>query len=178
MNREELKIKFEDIPPEGLSLAFEDQKGELIRDCYPVSRPIKAKVHLMRWGIDVKVTGEVKTELVLSCDRCLKEFPFPVEANINVLLKPVATLSRMKEEVRLKRDELDVIFFDGITVEVDEVVREEILLAVPMRKLCDEACKGLCPFCGQDLNEKTCGCKPAVKDSPFAILKKLVVSSR
>ncbi|NPA49772.1 MAG: DUF177 domain-containing protein [Thermodesulfobacteria bacterium] len=177
MNREELKIKFEDIPPEGLSLEFADEKGDLIRDCYPISHPIQARVHLQRWGIDVKVTGEVKTEIVLSCDRCLKEFPFKVTERINVLLEPRAVLSRLKEEVRLTKDDLDVIFFDGVTVEVDEVVREEILLAVPMRKLCDEACKGLCPVCGQNLNEKSCGCKPALKDSPFAILKKLVVSS-
>ena len=178
MRRDELKIKFEDIPPEGLSLGFEDEKGDLVRDCYPVRRPIRASVHLMRWGIDVKVTGEVETELVLTCDRCLKEFPFPVKGNINVLLEPVATLSRLKEEVRLTKDDLDVIFFDGVTVEVDEVVREEILLAVPMRKLCHEACQGLCPVCGQDLNQGRCQCKPAAKDSPFAILKKLVVSSR
>ncbi len=178
MNRDELKIKFEDIPPEGLSLGFEDQKGDLIKDCYPISRPIRAKVHLQRWGIDVKVTGEVETEVKLTCDRCLKEFPFEIKGRINVLLEPRAVLSRLKEEVRLTKEDLDVIFFDGITVEVDEVVREEILLAVPMRKLCKETCKGLCPICGQDLNEKSCECKPAFKDSPFAILKKLVVSSR
>ncbi len=178
MNRDDLKIKFEDIPPEGLDLGFEDREGLLVKDCYPISKPIKASVHLQRWGIDVKVTGEVETELLLSCDRCLKEFPFPVKGRINVLLEPVATLSHVKEEIRLTKDDLDVIFFDGITVEVDEVVREEILLAVPMRKLCKEACKGLCPVCGQDLNVKECGCKPVVKDSPFAILKKLVVSSR
>ncbi len=178
MNRDELKIKFEDIPPEGLSLGFEDRKGDLIRDCHPVSKPIRARVNLQRWGIDVKVTGEVETELVLICDRCLKEFPFKVQEKINVLLEPRAVLSHLKEEVRLTKDDLDVIFFDGITIEVDEIVREEILLAVPMRRLCDEACKGLCPVCGQNLNEKSCGCKPGLKDSPFAILKKLVVSSR
>ncbi|WP_022854445.1 YceD family protein [Thermodesulfatator atlanticus] len=177
MNREELKVKFEDIPPEGLSLAFEDQKGELIKDCHPIIKPIRASVHLQRWGIDVKVTGQVETEISLICDRCLKEFPFPIKSKINVLLEPRAVLSRLKEEMRLTKDDLDVIFFDGHLVEVDEVVREEILLAVPMRKLCHEECKGLCPNCGKNLNNGPCQCKKQVPESPFAILKKLVVSS-
>jgi len=176
--RDELKIKFEDIPPEGLDVSFEDRHGDLVRDCFPVRKPIRAKVHLARWGTSVKVTGRVETELSLPCDRCLEEFPFPVEEEINVLLEPVASVSRLKEEVCLSRDDLDVIFFDGETVEVDEVVREQILLAVPMRQLCKEDCKGLCPQCGENLNLKTCDCKREVKDSPFAILKKLVVSSR
>ena len=178
MNRNELKIKFEDIPPEGLDLAFEDLKGELIRDCFPISQPIKAEVHLQRWGVSVKVTGRVETELSLTCDRCLEGFSFPVAEEINVLLEPFASVSHFKEEVRLSREDFDVIFFDGETVEVDEIVREQILLSVPMRQLCREDCKGLCPVCGQNLNLKRRGCKPRVKDSPFAILKKLVVSSR
>ena len=49
MNRDDLKIKFEDIPPEGLDLGFEDREGLLVKDCYPISKPIKASVHLQRW---------------------------------------------------------------------------------------------------------------------------------
>ena len=178
MNRNELKIKFDDIPPEGLDVAFVDKKGDLIRDVFSIQRPIKAKVFLQRWGVAVKVTGEVETELLLPCDRCLEPFSFPVSERINVLLEPLATLSRFKEEVRLTKEDLDVIFFDGETIEVDEIVREQILLAVPMRQLCHEGCQGLCPVCGQNLNVAKCSCKREVKDSPFAILKKLVVSSR
>ncbi|AEH45581.1 protein of unknown function DUF177 [Thermodesulfatator indicus DSM 15286] len=177
MNRDELKIKFEDIPPEGLDIAFEDKRGDLIKDCYPILKPIRASVHLQRWGIDVKVTGQVETEVALPCDRCLKEFSFPIKGRIDVLLEPRAVLSRMKEELRLTKDDLDVIFFDGHTIEVDEVVREEILLAIPMRKLCHEKCKGLCPICGKDLNEGACQCKRDVRESPFAVLKKLMASS-
>ncbi len=178
MVREELKVRFEDIPPEGLDLSFEDRQGELVRDCFPVRQPIRAYVHLVRWGVSVKVTGRVETELSLTCDRCLEEFPFRVAEKIDVLLEPVATFSHVKEEIRLSREDLDVIFFDGETIEVDEVVREQILLAVPMRQLCREECKGLCPICGENLNQRSCNCKKEVKDSPFAILKKLVVSSR
>lgn len=177
MDKKALKIKFEDIPPEGLDVSFEDTEGELIKDCYPIKRPIKASVHLQRWGISVKVNGQVETELYLSCDRCLENYVFSVSEKINVLLEPIASVSHFKEEVRLSKEDLDVIFFDGETVEVDEVVREQILLAVPMRQLCRPDCKGLCPVCGQNLNLKLCQCKKETKDSPFAILKKLVISS-
>ncbi len=172
-----LKIKFEDIPPEGLELEFEDPEGQLVKDCFPVKCPIKARVFIRRWGINVKINGQVETVLLLSCDRCLEEFPFEIQEKIDVELQPIASLKVSHEEVRLTKEELDVIFFDGETIEVDEVIREQILLAVPMRKLCRAECRGLCPICGQNLNLKECGCKPKIKDSPFAILKKLVISS-
>lgn len=172
-----LKIKFEDIPPEGLEVLFEDPDGSLIRDCFPVQAPITGRVFLRRWGAAVKVRGHVETTLILTCDRCVEEFPLEVSEEIDIELHPVATLKTLQEEVRLSKEDLDISFFDGETVEVDGVIREQILLAVPMRKLCQPDCKGLCPLCGQNLNQEPCGCKPEVKDSPFAILKKLVVSS-
>lgn len=178
MKKNELKIKFDDIPPEGLEISFVDERGTLVKDVFSINSPVKARVHLQRWGVAVKVSGEVETELSLVCDRCLERFPFPVAERISVLLEPLATLSRFKEEVRLTKDDLDVIFFDGETVEVDEIVREQILLAVPMRQLCQKGCRGLCPVCGQNLNLSQCTCEKKMKDSPFAILKKLVVSSR
>jgi uncharacterized protein len=177
MDISKLKIKFEDIPPEGLEVPFEDPEGRLVRDCFSVKAPIKGKVFLRRWGPAVKVRGHVETVLVLTCDRCAENFSLTISENIDIELHPVATLRALQEEVRLSKEDLDISFFDGETVEVDEVIREQILLAVPMRKLCKPECKGLCPICGKNLNEGDCGCKPQTKDSPFAILKKLVVSS-
>jgi uncharacterized protein len=138
-----LKIKFEDIPPEGLEVPFEDAEGLLVRDCFPVKAPIKGRVFLNRWGAAVKVRGHVETVVVLTCDRCAENFSLSVSETIDIELHPVATLRALQEEVRLSREDLDVSFFDGETIEVDEIIREQILLAVPMRKLCREDCKGL-----------------------------------
>ncbi len=172
-----LKIKFEDIPPEGLELEFIDGDGGLIKDCFPIKTPIKANVFLKRYGVNVKVKGKVETILILMCDRCTEEFDFKISEEIKVELQPVGILKRFHEEIRLNKEDLDVTFYDGNEIDVGEVIREQILLAVPMRKLCKPGCRGLCPNCGQNLNVAQCGCKPKIKDSPFAILKKLVVSS-
>ncbi len=176
MDGKALKILFEDIPPEGLSVPVYDPEGVLIKDCYPVKAPIEGEIFLQRWGPMVKVRGNVHTTLVLTCDRCAEEFTLDINEKIDVELHPLASLKVEQEEVRLSKEDLDVSFFDGETIEVDEVVREQILLALPMRKLCRPDCRGLCPMCGQNLNQGDCHCKPLVKDSPFAILKKLVVS--
>ncbi len=172
-----LKIKFEDIPPEGLELEFIDEKGALIKDCFSTKAPIKARIFLKRYGVNVKVNGKVNTTLILTCDRCAEEFEFNISEEIKVELQPIGVLKTFQEEIRLSKEDLNVTFYNGEEIEVSEVIREQILLSIPMRKLCKPECQGLCPICGQNLNIKKCNCKPEIKDSPFAILKKLVVSS-
>ncbi len=176
MEKKVLKISLDDIPPEGLEVPIEDREGLVIKDCFPIKTPIIGRVFLQRWGPIVKIRGHIETTLVLICDRCTENFYWPISENIDIELHPIASLKAVQEEVRLSKEDLDVSFFDGDLIEVDEVVREQILLAVPMRKLCRQDCKGLCPVCGQNLNKETCACKPLKQESPFAILKKLVVS--
>jgi len=171
MEKPALKIPLEEIPPEGLHLEFEEG-GELLKDCFPLKRPLSARVFLKKRGIDVKAKGHVETTVILTCDRCLEEFGFEVKEDFEVEFRPQASMP-LREETRLTREDLDVIFYEGDTIPVDELVREQVILAVPHKKLCREDCQGLCPRCGKNLNEGPCGCEIR-KETPFAILKELM----
>ncbi|WP_456431647.1 YceD family protein [Thermosulfuriphilus sp.] len=174
MEREDLKIRLEDVPPEGLDLNIQD-KGALLADVAKVADQIKAQIHLARIGPNVRVRGWVDTSLIVNCDRCLEPFTYEIKETLELIIMPPP--SGGAEEVRLRKEDLDVSFFDGEVVDVGLVLREQILLALPMRNICRETCQGLCPVCGTNLNERQCQCEREIRHSPFAVLKKLKVSS-
>src|SRR5208337_5273924 len=78
-----------------------------------------------------------------------------------------------EEEKDLEPEELAYEFFDGEVIEVDQLVAEQIFLALPVKVLCGEECKGICPGCGTNLNEEACRCKADSRQSPFAKLKSI-----
>ena len=171
MDKPALRIPLEDIPPEGLRLEFEEGP-EILADCFPLKKPLSARVFLKKQGINVKAKGRVETAVVLTCDRCLESFVLELKEEFDVEFRPVASMP-LREETQLSREDLEVIFFEGDEVPVDELVREQVILAVPYKKLCRESCRGLCPRCGKNLNEGPCGCEIR-RDSPFAVLKQLL----
>jgi uncharacterized protein len=121
----------------------------------------------------VKVDGRLTAVLQVECDRCLKFFEFPVNTTFKVQYvtpdnEPAQTAVELTEE------DLDLAVFDGEGLDIDELVAEELLLAVPAHVLCKDDCKGLCPVCGVDLNMVDCGCEKDDLDPRWAGLKKLV----
>ncbi|HFC97900.1 MAG TPA: DUF177 domain-containing protein [Thermosulfurimonas dismutans] len=174
MDKPALRIPLEDIPPEGLKLEFEEGP-ELLADCFPLKRALVARVFLKKQGIDVKAKGRVRTTVELTCDRCLERFELEIDEEFEVEFRPLASLP-LREETQLSREDLEVIFYDGEAVPVDELVREQVILAVPYKKLCREDCRGLCPRCGKNLNQGPCGCEIR-KESPFAVLRTLLQKS-
>ncbi|RUM89803.1 MAG: hypothetical protein DSZ24_00300 [Thermodesulfatator sp.] len=166
-----LKVRLEDIPPEGLRLEFEEGP-ELLADCFPTEGPVVARVFLKRAGIDVKARGHIRAKVRLACDRCLEEFVWVVDEDFEVEFRPQASLP-LREEMQLSREDLEVIFFEGEEIPVSDLVREQVILSVPDKRLCREDCQGLCPVCGQNLNAGSCGCHRR-KPSPFAVLKELM----
>ena len=73
----------------------------------------------------------------------------------------------------LDEGEAEMGFYDGDGLELDDVLREFVLLALPMQKLCTENCKGICPVCGQNRNEIECRCQSTVGDDRWAALKEI-----
>lgn len=101
--------------------------------------------------------GAVRGEARLRCVRCLGEFPFLVAERFELQLLPFAEVPRV-EEHRLGRGDLAVRFYTVPELDLAELAGEQIELVVPMKPLCDENCQGLCPRCGRDLNQGSCGC--------------------
>jgi uncharacterized protein len=120
----------------------------------------------------VFVNGNVETRAQIECDRCLKPVEIPVNADFT-LEYIGGSEYESSEAAELTEEELSVSVFDGEAIDVDEIVKEQILLAVPTRMLCREDCKGICPECGADKNTGECNCVTNEIDPRWAALKDL-----
>jgi uncharacterized protein len=133
---------------------------------------IRGTVQLSRHGHDILMRGHLEGELGLACSRCLEPFTAPVETDFDLLLVP-APQGGGPESEELSADELDLDFYQGETVDLEAIIREQIILMMPLKPLCQEDCQGLCPVCGGNLNQESCSCQTEKSNSPFAQLAKL-----
>ena len=123
-------------------------------------------------GNEIFVNGHVDARAQVECDRCLKPIELPVNADFEL---EYITGSEYESSAvaELTEAEMSVSVFDGDAIDVDEIVKEQILLAVPTRMLCREDCKGICPQCGTDRNTGECKCVTEDIDPRWAALKNL-----
>ena len=133
-----------------------------------------AKIHgrVRRDGNEVQLRGALDAKIEVTCGRCLKPVALPIHAEFAERFVPAVTW-RTEEQHELREEDLNLAVFDGEAVELDDLVREEILLAMPGHVLCREDCKGLCPICGIDRNVKSCQCEINEIDSRWRKLKEL-----
>jgi len=142
---------------------------ERIRLTQPAT--VSGKVRLA--GNEVFVNGHVETRAQVECDRCLQQ----VETDVNTDFALEYITGSEYESGRaaeLTEAEMSVSVFDGQAIDVDEIVKEQILLAVPTRMLCRDDCKGICPECGADRNKGDCNCTIDDTDPRWAALKNLI----
>jgi len=123
-----------------------------------------------RAGDKVRLVGNLKAAVEVDCDRCLKPLTMAVDQGFDLLYVPPAKTSEEKE---LGDDDLLVGFYQDEVINVDDVVREQVELALPMTRLCSEECRGLCPECGANLNEGDCLCADGQVDPRWSALKEL-----
>ena len=126
-------------------------------------------------GGRVHVGGRVSARAQVECDRCLKPVELPIDSPFK---REYVTAEDYREQqaVELTEQDLDLSVFDGETIDIDELVTEELLLAIPDHILCSEGCKGMCAVCGANKNSTECGCETRAVDSRWAGLEKLVNS--
>jgi uncharacterized protein len=147
-------------------LVLEDDRVQLL-----VAPTVSANIRQKdRW---VKVSGRVAARVRLECDRCLKAVELPVDSRFT-LEYVTAEEYQAQQADELSEADLDLSIFDGEVIDIDELVTEELLLAVPDHVLCDDNCKGICPGCGVDRNSVGCECQTADVDPRWAGLKELV----
>lgn len=174
-----VKLRCSDIPEEGLRVEIrgEDGRWEALEG-FTVETPPRGHLFVRRRGRDVFVQGEVHATLRFECSRCLEDFPYAVRTTLNQLLRPKEKHRNEAKEIELARNDLEGGIYDGENVLLERVVEEHILLSLPMRPLCDEDCRGLCPRCGGSRNRGECGCPEGSRESPFDSLKDFVVKTR
>lgn len=165
-----MKIQIFDIPEEGLNLELEETPQlEGIR----ITKPFKAILSIKKSGMEVLIKGIVSGEVELQCSRCLKEYIMPVKTTVEVSYHPIEEINK-EELVELKRNEMDVDFYRDSEIDTENIIRDQILLAIPMKPLCSEDCKGLCPICGVNLNEESCSCSKNEIDPRLSVLQSLL----
>jgi uncharacterized protein len=132
--------------------------------------PLEVHCELSKFEGLVVARGWVKGKMILSCDRCLKEFGSPYKSFFEIHYKPVPEGGPPEEA---SGEEVETVYYEGDRLDLADQVRQTILLSVPMRALCREDCKGFCSGCGSDLNRETCRCGEPPSDPRWDALKKL-----
>jgi uncharacterized protein len=131
-----------------------------------------------RKGQEVRLRGEIRTEVELLCDRCLAPARKPLAVEFDTSFIPQEVEAVKAENVELQAEDLILSAYEGDSVDLDELVREQILLGLPLRHLCREDCKGLCHRCGTDLNAGSCSCEQGEFDPRWSALADLKDKSR
>jgi uncharacterized protein len=178
-----------DIAPEGLSLSCAATGLQLGLDG-PDERfdgPLTITLNLTQQGGPITVTGTLEGTAIRQCVRCLTDFLDPLDVSVYAEFvrqpddqaKVTAESGRRSPRRRADtpepsietEEEDEVYFYQGDHLDLAPMVREQVILAAPMQPLCRADCLGLCPQCGQNLNERRCACPPAQTPSPFRVLR-------
>lgn len=141
---------------------------------YRVVAPVELSMVVEKGGRDVfRTVGRLRTRLELACSRCLEPFEIPVDAAFDLRYVPQAENAGEGEREIADEDLATAYYREGL-LDLGELLREQFQLALPMKPLCTEECRGLCPQCGTNLNRAACGCTPRWEDPRLAPLKGLM----
>ena len=145
---------------------------------YRVAAPVQLALDVEKAGDSAfAVKGTVKTSLELDCSRCLDRFEVPVDASFELRYVP-QTANTGEGEREIADDDLATAYYRDGMLDVIELLREQFQLALPMKPLCSEACRGMCPQCGTNLNRTECACRPQWGDPRLAALKSLLSNQK
>jgi len=147
------KIRFDETFEPG-ELNFEEDE---IKQAGPLHAQGTAELLANTEG-EVRIQGRLDVLMEAECDRCLGRAKFPLDSNFDLFYRPMSYIAR-EEEVEIDEGEAQLGFYEGGGMELEDVLREQILLAMPMQRICSDDCKGICPVCGKNRNETPCDCK-------------------
>ena len=121
---------------------------------------------------DIRIAGDFSTKVELLCARCLEPIARDVANKFELLYRPQGA-DAGREELSVTAVEADIGYYQGEGLLLEDVLREQVLLALPLRAICREDCKGLCPHCGKNLNLEQCNCAEPLEDPRWSALKEI-----
>jgi len=148
-----------------------DFSGENLQQAGPLHAAGSAEL-LANTDGEVRVRGRYTVEMTAECDRCLGRARFPLDINFDLFYRPVSDIAR-EEEVAIDEGEAEIGFYEGGGMELEDILREQVLLTLPMQRVCSAVCKGICPVCGKNRNETACDCKLENSDDRWGALRNL-----
>jgi len=152
------KIRFDETFESGQI----DFAGEDLEQVGPLHATGSAELLAHTEG-ELRILGHYTVEMAAHCDRCLGAARFPLDVGFDLFYRPASYIAR-EEEVAIDEGEAEIGFYEGGGMELEDILREQVMLALPMQRVCSEACKGICPVCGKNRNEAQCDCKVATRD--------------
>ncbi|GAB4545541.1 MAG: DUF177 domain-containing protein [Thermodesulfovibrionia bacterium] len=163
-----MKITVSKIPDEGieeemdllLSIEEDEPRGD-----------VHVFLRANKYGKRVMLDGSAGMTVSLICSRCLKRFPHPLHVDFHEEYVPQIDI--VDEEHELTEEEIDINYYRDDEIDVDNFIREQLILSLPIKPLCSVECRGICPICGKDLNEGPCGCRREEIDPRLLPLKGL-----
>lgn len=123
---------------------------------------------------DIRLVGNLSAKLEVSCARCLEPVARDVAREFDLLYRPEG-VDAGKDEISITQAEAEIGYYTGLGLLLEDFLREQVLLSVPIKTVCREDCKGLCPHCGKNLNIESCSCKVEQKDPRWDALKSFKV---
>lgn len=163
--------------PKRFELRFEPGEMEFVGSQWRQTTPLLTEgvAELMNETLsEIRVRGRFQVTLESDCDRCLEPAPVAMEQSFSLLYRP-EEFAPGSEEVEIAGEESEVGFYQGDGVDLKDILRELILLGLPMHALCREDCAGICPQCGTNRNHNPCDCASKKTDDRWAALKNLKV---
>jgi uncharacterized protein len=148
---------------------FPAAEGESVRVVSPIS---------VAFDIDrqeprrYRLAGRVAGEIALTCSRCVEPFTLPVATDFDLRYVP-GDENIGEGEREVQEDDLTTAFYADDQIDLGQLITEQLHLALPMKPLCSDGCKGLCPHCGTNLNTGSCSCSQSWEDPRLAALKNL-----
>lgn len=141
-------------------------------DSFRLTGPVSLVAEVHKDGSRVKLTGRLTAPLECDCGRCLDPFPVPVAATFALLYVPSTEAVEVKDR-QVGHGDAAVSYYQDDVIDLGELMREQFLLALPMKPLCREDCRGLCPVCGANWNRDTCTCDATWTDPRMDALRRL-----
>lgn len=163
----ELKpVSFEvDIPPGEIDFESKLKQSSALHS--------EGKVELLNSSLgEIRIVGDLTVQIESVCDRCAEPAGYSMENHFDLIYMPSSEANTPGEK-EIDEAGAEVGYYDGNGLELKEVLREVVLLALPMQLVCRGDCKGVCPTCGQNLNQKACNCQPQTADDRWSKLKLL-----
>lgn len=174
-----MKIIINNIPDEGLKISlhkdsdwFQDLLSEKEKKGLSIER-IEVSCQAKKIRETVFIDGSLETTVASNCCRCLEVTHLPVETSFRYVFVPEK--NRSKQEDELSVEDLEYGYYQDDVIDLDNLIFEQVMLQIPIKVLCADTCKGLCPHCGMNLNTANCGCHTEYVDERLAVLKEFKV---
>ncbi len=148
-----------------------DFTGEELTQTSPLHAAGSAELLAHSEG-ELRIQGKYTVQVAAQCDRCLAQAQFPLDGRFDLFYRPMSFIAK-EEEVEIDEGEAEIGFYEDGGIELEDILREQVLLALPMQRVCSDVCKGICPVCGKNRNETTCDCKIESTDDRWGALRNL-----